>query len=255
MIVSKLRLPSKTRDAAQFVPRQDAQRSWKRYLSRNTVRIHFVIGFSLAVTAASALADTVTVLGKSLQLLPPDGFCTLGASPVERELEQFRRQSAAPVGELVQLAVPCAELPAFKARMTDNFTRWVLILVVKQKGQLRLVTMPRLQFVRSVAGRLAERPPDMNALAERIRDHLAKTGSSVSDPSVQPLGATSDAAFMEMQMTVGSGAGKSPVVAVMAITVVNQLPLAVYAYATPKARGESPGNTVWSYLQKALELN
>lgn len=215
----------------------------------------FLVGLIFAATSLSAFADIVTVLGKSLRLLPPDGFCILGKSPVEREMEQFQRQNTAAAGELVQVAVPCAELSNFKARRADTFTRWVQILVLKQKGQLRLVAAPRAQFVRSVAGRLADSPPDMNALSQRIRDHLAKTETSISNPNAQPIGATSDAAFMEIRMTATVGGWTSPVAAVMAITVANELPLAVYAYVTPEARGESPAETAQLYLQKVISLN
>ena len=194
-------------------------------------------------------------MGKSIQLVPPPGFCKLGDSPIEREIEQFQRQNAAPVGELAQLAVPCTELNDFRSRKIENFTRWVQVLVLKQKGQLKTVTSPRASFVRATAGHLADSPPDMNALSARIKDQLAKSDSSVSGATAQTIGATSEAAFIEISMTATVGAWTSPVVGVGAITLANQLPVAVYAFATPKARGESPVETTRAYLRKVIELN
>ena len=214
-----------------------------------------VAALAFASLVPTSRADTVTLLGRSLQVVPPPGFCKLGDSVPERELEQFQRQNTAPAGELAQMAVPCAELSDFRANKLEGFTRWVQVLVLKQKGQLKVVTTPRQEFVRAVAGRMANSPPDMNAIAARIRDHLAKTDSFVSSPSAQPIGATNEAAFMEIRMTAGVGNRSSPVVGVMAITVANQLPIAVYAFATSKARGESPVDTSRAYLRKVLELN
>jgi hypothetical protein len=205
--------------------------------------------------ASTANAESLSVLGRNIQLVPPPGFCTLGNSAVELELARFQRQNTSPAGELVQFAVPCSELSNFKSGKSENFTRWVQILVLKHKGALKTVTTPRVDFVRDIAGRLADSPPDMNALSARMRDHLAKSGSSVSGASAQPIGATSEAVFMELRMTVTHGTDTSPVVAVMAVTVVNQLPVAVYAYATPKSRGESPVDTSRAYLRKVIDLN
>lgn len=218
---------------------------------------NFSISVAVAILGftAAAHAETVTFLGKSIQLVPPPGFCKLGDSPIEREMEQFQRQNTAPAGELAQLAVPCTELNDFRSRKIENFTRWVQVLVLKQRGHLKIVTTPRANFVRAIAGRLADSPPDMNALSARIKDQLAKTDSSVSGASAQPIGATSEAVFMEISMTATVGTWTSPVVGVMAITVANQLPVAVYAFATPKARGELPVETSRAYLRKVIELN
>ena len=213
--------------------------------------------FTVAISGyiSTVNAETVTILGRSIQLSPPPDFCTLGNSPTERKLEQFQRQNTAQAGELVQLAVPCAELNDFRTRKIENFTRWAQVLVLKQKGQLNTVSAPRTKFVRAVAGRLADSPPDMSAMSARIRDELARTDSLVSAVTAQPIGATSEAMFIEVRMTATVGTWTSPVVGVGAITVANQLPIAVYAYATPKARGESPVDTARAYLRKVIDFN
>lgn len=218
-----------------------------------TLSLFFAVTISGFISAAHA--ETMNFLGRSIQLVPPPGFCKLGDSPIEREMEQFQRQNTAPAGELAQFAVPCAELTDFRSMKIESFTRWVQVLVLKQKGQLKAVTTPRATFVRAIAGRLADYPPDMNALSARIKDQLAKTDSSVSGVTAQPIGATSEAVFMEMSMTATVGTWTSPVVGVMAITVANQLPVAVYAFATPKAQGESSVETSRAYLRKVIELN
>lgn len=209
----------------------------------------------VATSQAAAQTQSVSYLGRTILLAPPQGFCTLGNSPGEKEMETFQKHNTAPAGELAQIAVPCDELVDFRTRKTDKFTKWVQVLVLKQQGQMKTVTGPRANFLLALGGNLASQPPDMNAVSARLREHLSKTGSSVTNPTVQPIGSTADAVFMQITMTATVGSFTSPVVAVMAITVVNQLPLAVYAYATPKARGESPVDTSATYLRSVIQLN
>lgn len=218
-------------------------------------RYSVLVALAWAALVAIAQAETFTALGRTIQLVPPPGFCKLGNSEVERELEQFQRQNTSLAGELAQLAVPCSELSDFKARRIESFTRWVQILVIKPKGQLTLATMSRADFVRGLAGNLADSPPDMAALAARARDHLAKADSSVSGVSARPMGATSEAVFMEIRSTATVGTRTTPVVSIMAITVANQLPIGVYAFATSRSRAASPVDTVRAYLRSVLELN
>lgn len=211
--------------------------------------------FVLSATSAAAQPQAVTYLGRSVRLVPPDGFCTLGASAAERDMVNFQRHNTSPAGELAQFAVPCSELADLKAGKTDHFTRWVQVLVLKQKGQLKPVTASRETFVRGVAGSAALQRPDMEGVAARLREHLSKTGTSIADPVAVPIGATDEAFFMQMTMTATVGTYTSPVAAVMAVTVVNQLPLAVYSFATPKAKGADLADTAKVYLRSVIQLN
>lgn len=170
-------------------------------------------------------------------------------------MQEFQQRNTAPAGVLAQLAVPCTELTDFKTRKIENFTRWVQILVLKPKGQLALVQTPREEFVRKIAGSFAKSPPDMDALAKRIREHLAKNDSAARIASTKPIGATSEAFFVEIRGTAQVGSLSSPTSAVMAITTANHLPLGVYAFATPKAKGDSPAETLMAYLRSVIDRN
>lgn len=170
-------------------------------------------------------------------------------------MQEFQRRNTAPAGELAQLAVPCTELTDFKTRKIENFTRFVQILVLKPKGQLTLVSTLREEFVRKIAGSYAKSPPDLDALARRIRENLAKNDSAVRIASTKPIGATSEAFFVEIRGTAQVGRLSSPISAVMAITTANHLPIGVYAFATPKAKGDSPAEISMAYLRSVIDRN
>ncbi|WP_112187952.1 hypothetical protein [Methylibium petroleiphilum] len=214
----------------------------------------------LAITALSLIsfganAETVTYLGRSINLDPPPGFCQLNSSPEERALFEYQRRNTEPAGELAQFAVPCTELADVRALKADRFTRWVQVLVLKRKGQLLPVSAPRTQFVRGLAGHFADTPLDVERLSRRANKHLAQTNTAVTDFSYEPLGTTQDAFFTRMKMMAQVGTVTSPVSAIAATTVVNQLPIGVYAFGTPKAKGEPAIETTRAYLRQILDRN
>lgn len=212
---------------------------------------------SLAPVLAHASPQVLQVLGRDLVLPPPAGYCTLGESGIEKQMWEMQRQNTSMAGELAQLAVPCDELKALRAGKSDRFKRWAQVLVLKSKGEVKLVPIPRAQFVQGVAASGRNSPPDMAALSKRIEAHLSQRGSGVGveGPRATQLGATPDAAFVEVTMTVTAGAVKIPVVAVGAITVANKLPVAVYAYSAADAKGATPAAVISGYLEGVLRNN
>lgn len=217
------------------------------------IRAH--LAFALLIFSAAAQAETVTYLGRSLNIVPPQGYCVLGASPTEREMEAFQRKNTSTAGELAQFSVPCEELSELRSGKLDNFSRWAQVLVLKAKGQLLPVTVPRAELVRKVAGSFANSPPNMQAFEKRLRDEIDAGGNSVTPESVRPIGATQEAFYIELRGVVKIGQWSSNVIGIGAVTVVNQLPIAVYAYGTPKARGELATVTASAYLRNVIDKN
>ncbi|WP_428003574.1 hypothetical protein [Acidovorax sp.] len=210
---------------------------------------------ALACAMAQAQADPFTALGRTLQLEPPAGFCTLGDSAAEREFLAVRKRYAASYGELAQFAVPCSELAEIRAGRRDQFTRWAQVLVLPSNGQL--VHYQRAEFVRQMARRFTAAPPDSAALEARVRKDLEKSGTSfpVTNPSAQLLGASPDAYYAEFRLTQQMDSGPQPTVGVSAITTARQLPLGIYAYAFVGAPGESAFETAQRYLRSVIARN
>lgn len=217
--------------------------------------IRALLASALLICSAAAHADTVTYLGRSLNVVPPQGFCELGTSPTERALVEFQRKNTAAAGELAQFSVPCDELAELRSGRLENFSRWAQVLVLKAKGKLMPVTISRAELVRKFAGSFADSPPDMKAVEKRIRDEIGSEGITLTPHSIKPIGATQEAFFIEMRGNVQLDQWSSNFVGIGAVTVVNQLPVAVYAYRTPKAQGEAPTVTATGYLRNVIDKN
>lgn len=217
--------------------------------------IRALLASALLIFSAAGQADTVTYLGRSLNVVPPQDFCVLGSSAPESSLVDLQRKSTSGAGELAQFSVPCEELAEFRSGKIDNFSRWAQVLVLKAKGQLKPVMISRPELVRKLAGSFADSPPDMNAVEKRIRDEIATTGVTITPHSTKPIGATQEAFFIELRGTIQKDQWSSNFIGIGAVTVVNQLPVAVYAYGTPKARGELPTVTASAYLRNVIDNN
>lgn len=227
----------------------------QRLASRNTMylRSYFVLAASLA--SAVAHAETVTVLGRALQLTPPDGFCILGGSPRETALLQMQTNNTAPAGVLAQFTVPCGELDDFRSGRIDNFGRWAQVLVLRRQGQLRPVSESRDEFVRATASNVATQSVDFGEIDRRLNQYLSKSDAKVTMSVMQPIGVKDSAFFTTMQMMVQSGEASVPTVAVVAITVANHLPVAVQVYGTPRASSASLSTTAAAYAKSVVAQN
>ncbi|MCZ8254708.1 MAG: hypothetical protein O9327_03350 [Polaromonas sp.] len=212
---------------------------------------------ALAPAAGQASPEVFKILGRDLVLPTPAGYCPLGSSAIEQQMLEMQRQNTSIAGELAHLAVPCDELRTIRAGKTDRFKRWVQVLVLKNKGEVKLVRASRAQFVQAVASTGKANPPDMAALSKRIDAHLSQKGFGVGivEPRVTPLGSTDDAVFMEITMTASTGGSKIPLVAVGAVTMANNLPLGVYAYSAADAKGPTPAAVIQGYLDGVLRSN
>lgn len=202
-----------------------------------------------------AFAENVTVLGRSIELVPPAGFCKFGDTNLERYLEELQRKNVASTGELVHYAAPCSELADFNSGKTNKITRWVQVILLRQDGVVKVVTTSRADFVRLYTKDFSIPPVGIKELRVVVRDYFAKPDAPTSVASFDKIGATTEAAFMASKHVVKSGEGETPLFSVMAMTVVNQLPMTIYAFSSGEPQGELILDTAYLYLEKILELN
>lgn len=213
-----------------------------------------LLGLAALFFTVEARAGSFSTLGKTLKLLPPPEFCELGRSPREQALWQLQQKNMALSGELAQIVVPCAELKAYSAGKIDEFTRWAQVLVTKRQGAMSLVTISREEFIEKTANG-TKTSVNMAEINRRVREQLAGTGGTVSVSGAQPIGSTKQAFFLQGQL-VTQGNGKStPLVFIAAATLVNQLPILVQVYVTPKATGAPPMETATAYVDNLLSKN
>ncbi|HEY9103531.1 hypothetical protein [Chitinimonas sp.] len=213
-----------------------------------------LLGLAALSLTGAAQAGTYSTLGKTLKLQPPPEYCELGDTQREQTLRQLQQRNMAQVGELAQVVVPCTELKAYKDGKIDNFSRWAQVLVSKRQGVLTLVTISREEFIQKTANGTAK-PVDLAEVNRRVREHLSGTGGTVSMSGAQPIGSTKQAFFIEGRLVTETNGKSSPLAFIGAATVVNQLPILVQVYVTPKATGASALETATAYVDSLLSKN
>lgn len=204
---------------------------------------------------ATAHAESFEVLGRTIELTPPTNFCRLGSTAREAALLDLQTKSTAPAGVLTQFTVPCNELEDFRQGKIDSFSRWAQVLVLRRQGQLQLVRESREDFVRSTAGNVSSTPVDFADVNRQIRQHLSQSGMQIAMTGMQPLGIRDSAFFATVQMASEENGLKVPMVAVIAATVANRLPIVVQVYATARAPDEPLIEIASSYVQSVVTQN
>lgn len=174
-------------------------------------------------------AQPATVLGRTVNLTPPPGYCAIGSSP--RQAEFIRRLEALQqaAGILLQATAPCPDLKRFDAGAIDEFTRQAIVMVVKAKGQLRLDPRSQTDFLRSF-GPLT--PIDLAQVNARLQQATHPQPVTGSLRSMTPLGSDGKAFYWGVIGEVQADGGQSlRVTTVGAAMLVNGLPLSVQASA------------------------
>lgn len=207
---------------------------------------------AIVLAGASQARAQQAYAGQTLKVALPPGFCVVGTSPMEQELLQMQRHNTAPAGELAQMAAPCDQLRAWLKGSTDSFTRWTQILVLKSKGQIKPISMSRGEFAKQLAGTKTATLESLNA---RMRDHLAKNQTTSALTGVEPLGADANASYTMMRGKAAVAGEGYSFNALNAITVLNKLPVGIYAFEIPGTRGPDIAKTLQGHLQAMLAAN
>jgi hypothetical protein len=215
----------------------------------------WAIGFAALGVSLGVQAASFSILGRVLKLAPPPQFCELGGSAAETAMLQSHRQNFSRIGALAHFVVPCDEVAKFRSGKIDRFTRWAMVFVPKSKGvEWLLVKSSREEFIRKAAGVSIE-SLDLEKINKRHQERHPGADWTASISKMEPLGTTKQAFFFEGRMTVQSQGVSTPILLIGAETTVNQLPVTVHVYTTPKATGAPPMQTASAYLDILLGSN
>jgi hypothetical protein len=214
-----------------------------------------VIFLTSILFAPASGAESVVVIGRKLDLDPPNGFCLLGNSEREIQLLTRQRDNAALSGELAQFTVPCDEVSEYLLGKIDSFSRWAQVLVVRRQGQLGLVSETREEFVRATARNASTQSVDFAEVERKANQHLSQSGMTIGMSGMEPIGIKDSAFFAMMRMTAEGNGVVVPIVAVVAATVVNRLPIVVQVYRTQRATDEPVASVAVSYVQSVINKN
>ena len=228
----------------------------KRYSIARIATPALALGLALGISAG-ARGASFTALERTIEFTPPARFCVLGDSPRERTLFDQSESDISRHGALMQMDVPCDELPLFKAGKVFGFTRWIEVAVISQGGEFHLVSVPRDDFVRTAAGTLEGQVVDYDEINRRLK--ALQADGEISLPAslqgMHSLGVANHALFIQSRTKVGRGKHAVALRGIGAVTTANDVPLIVQVYALSTAGRDDTLETAYACVQALLDAN
>jgi len=185
-----------------------------------------------AFSAVDAQAATVTLLGRSVEIVIPNGYCETGNNPADAEMVRRTREGIGNSNQIIVLFADCRELEKFrrgKGSMLDNYG---MILAQTPKGQLRAfkgVTRP--EFIQKISGK-ANFSDAFKKAEARIKQFVP---SLQSQENLGLLSADSNGLYVGNLLTMTDDEGKPrTIVGVMGMTLVKELSISINLYQVYK---------------------
>ena len=217
-----------------------------------------MIKFSLALLLAFPLlanAEPYMVLGRTIDIVPPPGYCVLGKTKAEQEYVNNYKEISKSGLELLQASVPCTDLKKFNANMLNQFPRTSLVSVVKAKGKLILETSTPKESLSRIGGGM--QTVDIDAVNSRLRKALADKNFAASMSRVTPLGSDGNAFYFAILGSVQpDGMPLQQVTSVSAALLINKLPLNVQASESVIVKNAAaPASIVQKQVESIISRN
>lgn len=197
---------------------------------RNRRARHFALAFVAAYCAlsAAALGAEIHLEGRTIRFDPPAGHCLLNElSAGERDAIDAVRVLLRPDHDMLWMFVPCHQLAALRAGRDGRLDHFGYVSAVQPNGVFRSMRgTSRYEF----ASRVAKSLPPMDATS--ITRELSRRGTAPGNARFNLLHsgvATMDAAAVYVGSVLEeiSGRSRSVTAGLTAITLIEDLPLAV----------------------------
>ncbi|MFH1241537.1 MAG: hypothetical protein V1689_04165 [Pseudomonadota bacterium] len=192
-----------------------------------------------AFFAVDAQAASVTLLGRSIEIVIPNGYCEAGNNPADAEMVRRVREGIGNSNQIIVMFADCRELGKFrrvKGFMLDNYGQ---ILAQTPKGQLRAfkgVTRP--EFIQKMGGKA-----NFNDAFKKADARLKQVVPSYqSGENLGLLSTDSNGLYIGVLSTITDDDGKPrTIVGVLGMTLVKELAISINLYQayqkSPDLRG------------------
>lgn len=196
--------------------------------------------FLVAFLALEAEAATISLLGRSIDVVIPTGYCEAGGHPADAELVSRTRDGIGNTNQILSLFADCKELDDFRRGRRVLLDNYGQILAQKPKGQLRAIKgVSRSEYIRKMSAQANYFPEAFKKAEARARQFVP---GYKSHESLGLLSTDSNGLYVGLLMTIGDEAGRPrPVVGVVGMTLVRELSISVNLYQayrnTPDLRG------------------
>jgi hypothetical protein len=211
--------------------------------------IYTLLGLLLSVTAQASSAQSINVLGRSIELPVPAGYCLMESHPADQAITARNADVRSKTSQKVlQYSVPCEDRALYRAGKLKNYARYASVILVGRNGEWKIDPRPREQ----VLDALSKGAVDIASINKRLATHTAAVGG-VQIQSHQILGRDTNAAYWAVFV---EAQGKQQVSAIGAAVPFKQLPVLVAFYAPPETMDpEATARRLAAYAADVIAKN
>jgi len=197
--------------------------------------------FFAVLLPMAAQGETLSVLDRTIEFNPPEGYCLLDRSdPYETQIFDYMADIQRGHGtELLAMYAVCGETQAIIDGKATNYFDYGLLVALPSDGA---VIQPMSGYSRAEVIELMQKDmpsanAEMQAGIDKAREQLAESGIAMSNATVPTvIGSDDNALYAAFSLEVDAGNGPAPVAAMSAFTFVEELPLVLQLY-TPNQDG------------------
>jgi hypothetical protein len=202
--------------------------------------LRLLLSVVLTLLSVGAEAGSVNLLGRSIELVIPAGYCEIGGHPADTEFVSRARESIGTSNKILALFADCKELDDFRKGKKTMLNNYGTILAQTPNGQLRaLKGVSRLEFIQKISARSGYIPEALKKAEARVRQYY---------PGLQRqeylglLATDSNGLYLGLLTTMADDTGRPrSIVGTLGLTLVKELSFSINLYqvykSTPDLRG------------------
>lgn len=182
----------------------------------------------ITLLSAGAEAATVNLLGRTIEIVIPAGYCEVGGHPAEAELVRRTKEGIGDSNQILVLFAECKELEDFRKgrrTMIDNYGQ---ILAQTPKGQLRAIKgVSRAKYIQEISGK-SNWTEAFKKAEVRVKQYAP---GYQSQENLGLISTDANGLYMGILMTLTDDKGRPrPIIGVVGMTLVKELSISINLY-------------------------
>ena len=197
----------------------------------------------LVITLLSVYVEAapVNLLGRTINLIIPEGYCEAGGHPAETKLVNRIRKAMGTSNQILALFADCKELDDLRKGRRAALDNYGLILAQTPKGQLRpLKGVSRSEYIQMIRAQIGHVPDGLKEAEARIKQYFPAMLQSYENLGL--LGTDSNGLYVGLLQTWIDDTGRpKPLLGVVGTTLIKKLTFSINLYQayrnSPDLRG------------------
>jgi hypothetical protein len=184
--------------------------------------VSLITMFSIVAEAA-----TVNLLGRTIEVVIPAGYCEVGGNPAENELVRRTKEGIGDSNQILVLFAACKELEDFRKgrrTMIDNYGQ---ILVQTPKGQLRAIRgVSRAKYIQEISAK-----SNWADAFKKAEARIKQYSPGYQSENLGLISTDANGLYMGILITLTDDkVGPRPVIGVVGMTLVKELSISINLY-------------------------